>query len=341
MTPQSFYEAIMYPSVMRGLGYVFIERGMTKLWDELGDPIALWPMRADKIVTAIEGGKRRYFYIEGDEPAEIDAANVIPVPGFSKEGVFGLGVLKNGAETLGAGIAAEQYAAAFFGNGTQIGGTLTIPQGIVLSDKAKERLRESLVDNRGSKRAFKARLLEDGVTWEPGGVAPKEAQMLEQRVFTTTQVAQFLRITPDKLQDLTHATYSNIEQQDINYMKWSLRPWFTRIQQAFNCFLLSERDKASGYYFEHITEALLVGDIKTQYEAFRTGIAGGYLSVNEVRQRINMNRIPGGDIYLAQLNQTTLDHLANGDNLTAKSEPPDEEMDEPEPMSDHPMAPPA
>jgi HK97 family phage portal protein len=338
MTPISFKEGILYSAIMRGAGHIYIERGTTTVWDERGDPIALWPLRSDKIITAIEGGQRRYVYLDShDTTSELDPRNVIPVPGFSKEGVFGLGVHKYGAESVGAGIAAEQYAASYFGNGTQVGGTLHIPAGLVLSEKAKERLQQTLVDNRGSDRAFKARLLEDGITWEPGGVAPKEAQMLEQRQFTTTQVAQFLRITPDKLQDLTHATYSNIEQQDINYMKWSLRPWFTRLEQALNCFLLSDRDRASGYYFEHITEALLVGDIKTQYEAFGVALDKGFMNRDEIRARINLNNIKGGagKAFLVQSAQTTLDLVVAGANVGEPKKQLDS-PDDPEPMMESP-----
>lgn len=322
MTPVDMWGSVLYGAMLWGAGFVYVERATTagKRWDgydaKPGDPLALWPIqRPQRMVSWLDKGQLYYFYVQYDgETIAFAPDEIMPVRGFSKDGIYGLGLLKFGSEAIGAGLSTQTFAAAFFGNGTQVGGTLSIPAGLELSEKAKENLRKSLYDGRGSDRAFRARLLEDGITWSPGGVPPKDAQMLEQRLYTVDEVCRLTRETPDALGDLTHATYTNIEFQAINRVTRTLRPWYTRIDQSINCFLLSN-DQRGTYYAEHDPSPLLQADIKTRYEAYGQALRDGWMNRDAVRAKENLNTMPNeqGQFYIIQSNQTTVERIGAGE----------------------------
>jgi HK97 family phage portal protein len=133
------------------------------------------------------------------------------------------------------------------------------------------------------------------------GIAPEEAQFLETRKFQISEIARFFRVPPHMLADLERATFSNIEQQSIDFVTHSIRPWVVRWEQAINAKLFSSKDKTS--FAEFVVDALLRGDIKSRYEAYAIGRQNGWLSANDIREKENENPIDnGGDMYLVPLN---------------------------------------
>jgi HK97 family phage portal protein len=317
MTPMDMWGAVLYGAMLWGAGFAYVEKATApgKRWDgkqvKAGEPLAIWPVqRPYRMVTWLEGSKLNYIYVDdAGQGTTFDASEIMPVRGFSKDGVYGMGHLKPGAEAIGAGLAGQVLASTFFGNGSTVGGKLIIPAGLTLTDTAKANLQQSLVDRRSPGNKWKAITLEDGVTFEDDVIDLEKSQLLQSRTFTVREVCRLTRETPDALADLSDANYNNIEMQAINRATRTLRPWWVRIDQAINCFIVSDSQRPL-FYAEHEPMALQ-GDIKTRYEAYGVAVDKGWMNRNEVRQRENMNAMPEGqgEAYTVQSAQTTLEKL--------------------------------
>ena len=133
------------------------------------------------------------------------------------------------------------------------------------------------------------------------GVPPEEAQFLETRRFQKNEIAGIYRVPPHMIADLERATFSNVEQQSLDFVIHSLTPWLVRIEQAIARDLLLPSERA-GIFVEHLVAGLLRGDLASRYASYMTGRQGGWLSANDVRRFENMNPIDGGDEYLVPLN---------------------------------------
>ena len=143
----------------------------------------------------------------------------------------------------------------------------------------------------------------------------EDAQYLQTRKFQISEIARIFRVPPHLIGDLEKATFSNIEQQSLDYVQYSLMPWLVRWEQAMN-------DQLSGdpaYTFKFNTMALLRGDQKSRYESYAIGKNWGFLSTNDIRALEDLNPIEGGDIYLSPLNMIPVDQIGqqSGDKTNA------------------------
>ncbi len=217
---------------------------------------------------------------------------------------MGISPIAYARESIGLGVAAEQFGSAFFKNGTHLGGVITVPGR--LDDQAFERTsREFKSMYRGLQNAHGIPVIEGGATFQSVGIAPEDAQFLETRKYQRSEIAGLFRVPPHLIGDLEHATFSNIEHQDISYLQRSLLPWLTRIEQGMNNRLLTAGER-SRYLIEHDTGGFMRGDTKSRYEAYAIGITNGIITRNEARVRENLNPIAGGDELLQPLNMTTV-----------------------------------
>jgi hypothetical protein len=142
-------------------------------------------------------------------------------------------------------------------------------------------------------------ILEEGMKWTQVTIPPDDAQFLETRRFQVEEIARWYSVPPHMIQDLTRSTFSNIEHQSIDFVVHTLRPWLVRWEQEIKRKLLPND---GDMYVEHLVDALLRGDTKTRYEAYKMGREGGWLSVNDIRRKENEPEIDGGDEYLVPLN---------------------------------------
>jgi hypothetical protein len=245
-------------------------------------------------------------YISTDPAArasDLPANEMLHTRGMSTNGLVGLSPIALARQAIGLGIATERYGAAFFGNGARPGVVLMTPG--ELSDPAYERMKNSWGEaHSGVENAHKPAILEQGTTIETIGVPPEEAQFLQTRKFQVLEVARWYRMPPHKIGDLERATFSNVEHQGLDYVVNTLRAWLTRFEQAIarTLFTDSERDVL---FAEFLVDGLLRGDQKARYDAYAVARSWGWMSANEIRERENMNAIPGGDSYLMPLNMTT------------------------------------
>ena len=201
-------------------------------------------------------------------------------------------------------MAAEDYGASFFANGATPGGVLEHP-GIV---KDPERLRESWRSQFSGKNSHSIAVLEEGMTFKPMSIPPDEAQFLETRKFQIDEIARIFRVPPHMVGDLEKSSFSNIEQQSLEFVKYTLNPWVARWEQSLAHALLLPREKQQ-YVVKFNVDGLLRGDYQSRMNGYAIGRQNGWLSSNDIRELENMNRIPaeeGGDEYLINGNMTKL-----------------------------------
>jgi HK97 family phage portal protein len=285
-------QALVASMLLQGKAFAEIERNAQR------EPIALHFIEPTRVEVKQDLRNRR-LYFNVDHAGRLEQEDILYLRAFSTDGIHGRGVVTHARESIGLTAATERFGADYFGNGANPGGVLETDKQI-RDPEALERLRESW-NARHQGRAGGIAVLEDGMTYRQIGIPPEDSQFLETRKFQVTEIARWFRIPPHKLGDLERATFSNIEEQSMEYVRDTLRPWLVRIEQALQMQMLTEGMQDS-FYFEHNTDALLRGDIESRYNAYAIGRQNGWLSANDIRKRENMNPIPDGDQYLLPLN---------------------------------------
>ena len=231
--------------------------------------------------------------------------DVLHIPGLGFDGLVGYSPIAMAKNAVGMTLACEEYGASFFENGANPGGVLEHPG--VLKDPAKVRESWHTVYG-GSKNAGKVAVLEEGMKYQQIGIPPEEAQFLETRKFQINEIARLYRIPPHMGGDLEKSSFSNIEQQSLEFVKYTLDPWVIRWEQSLQRALLLPQEK-NEYFIKLNVDGLLRGDYQSRMTGYSIGRQNGWLSGNDIREMEDMNLIPaeeGGDLYLINGNMTKL-----------------------------------
>ena len=152
------------------------------------------------------------------------------------------------------------------------------------------------------------------------GIPPEQAQFLQTRKFQLNEIARIFRIPPHMIGDLDKSSFSNIEQQSLEFVMYTLDPWVVRWEQSIKRALFSESEKKE-YFVKFNVDGLLRGDYQSRMNGYAVGRQNGWLSANDIRELENLNRIPddlGGDLYLVNGNMTKLSEagaFANKNNI--------------------------
>jgi HK97 family phage portal protein len=281
MTAMTFRETVQGHAVGWGNGYAYIVR-------QDGWVTELWPLLPDKTRPARVNGQLVYnVLLPNGEQRILNPVDVLHVPGFGFDGLQGYNPIRLAREAIGLGMAAEEFGARFFGQGTNLGGVVEHPG--KLGQQAHENLRTSLTQSyQGLGKSHLLLILEEGMKYQKFGVPPNEAQFLETRKFQVTDIARLFRVPPHMIADLDRSTYSNIEFQAIEFVVHTLRPWLVRWEQAINYKLFTPRERKK-YYAEHLVDGLLRGDAKSRAEALATLRQNGIINADEWREIENMN----------------------------------------------------
>ena len=231
---------------------------------------------------------------------------IIPIRGFGLcgelEGINVAGLHKN---AIGLAMAAEEYGARFFGNGARPGGILSYDK--VLGDEQRERIRERIESTFGGQsNAHKVMVLEAGMEWT-GVTTPNNAsQFVETRKNQVVEIARIFNVPPHKLYEMDKATYNNVEQENRAFAIDTLMPYVLRIEEALNCFLLSQEDQ-DDYFFKFNMDARLRADSKTRAEELEIRLRSGQMTINEARAKENLPPMPDGDKLFMPLNTAPID----------------------------------
>ena len=236
----------------------------------------------------IPGENNKDIYFRRDE--------IFHVPGLGFNGLVGFSPIAMMKNALGTTLAVEKYGSAFFKNGAQPSGVLEHPG--VLKDPAK--IRENWSDvYGGANNAHKVAVLEEGMQYKAISLPPEDSQFLSTRQFGVNEICRIFRVPPHMVQDLEHATFSNIEHQSIDFVMHTLMPWLVRFEQAIIKDLLLPEEQEQ-YFPKFNVDGLLRGDYQSRMQGYATGISNGFMSPNDCRALENLDLIPaekGGDDY--------------------------------------------
>ena len=300
MTSFVFRETLMSHLLLWGNAYAQIIR------DGRGQILSLYPLLPDKMtVDRAASGEIIYQYRTDRGVYSLHREEVLHIPGLGFDGLIGYSPIAMAKNAIGMAIATEEYGASFFANGANPGGVLEHP-GVV---KDPKRVRESWnAVYQGSSNAHRVAVLEEGMKFQAIGIPPEQAQFLETRKFQINEIARIFRVPPHMLADLEKSSFSNIEQQSLEFVKYTLDPWVIRWEMAIQkaLFLPSEKKQ---YFVKFNLDGLLRGDYQSRMNGYATGRQNGWLSSNDIRELENMNPIPpelGGDLYLINGNMTKL-----------------------------------
>ncbi|QSX09545.1 phage portal protein [Alkalibacter rhizosphaerae] len=304
-----FRETLMSHLLIWGNAYAQIIR------DGAGRVVSLYPLLPNKVeVGRNSSGEIYYVYTPNAEENphlksyasyNLRRHEVLHIPGLGFDGLVGYSPIAMAKNAVGMTIATEEYGASFFANGANPGGVLEHPG--VLKDPKKVRDSWNEV-YRGSTNAHKIAVLEEGMKYQQIGIPPEEAQFLETRKFQINEIARLYRIPPHMVGDLEKSSFSNIEQQSLEFVKYTLDPWVIRWEQALQRSLLLPREKRE-YFIKFNVDGLLRGDYQSRMNGYSVGIQNGFLSPNDIRHLEDMNPIPegeGGDFYIVNGNMTKL-----------------------------------
>lgn len=292
MTSFVFRETLMSHLLLWGNAYAQIIR------DGRGNIHSLYPLMPDRMtVERNDVGELYYTYQSDKGSVLIKRSDVLHIPGLGFDGLIGYSPIAMAKNAIGMAIATEEYGARFFANGASPGGVLEHP-GIV---KDPGKIRESWnAVYQGSGNAHRIAVLEEGMKFQSIGIPPEQAQFLQTRKFQINEIARIFRIPPHMIGDLEKSSFSNIEQQSLEFVKYTLDPWVVRWEMSMQKALLSQTEK-SQYFIKFNVDGLLRGDYASRMQGYATGRLNGWLSANDIRELENMNRIPeeqGGDLYL-------------------------------------------
>lgn len=297
---------------LRGNAYIEIER------DYRGRVVALWPRLPTKIIVKKDPDGDLWYCYQPDRMPEriISQENMLHLRGLSVDGDVGLSVVSQAREAIGMAIAAERYGAMFFKNDAQPRGVLMIPE--AASDKARQNIEESFQKEMSGKKRHSVPLLEEGIKYLQIGMSNEDAQFLQTRGLQREEIAAMWRVPQHKIGILTRTTFSNIEQQALEYVSDSLLPRLRRNEQRYEHCLLTEAERGE-YFIEHMVDGLLRADIVARYGAYQIAFINGWMNDNEIREKENMNPRDGGDEYRVPANT-----LPSGTdpNATKTDEPP-------------------
>lgn len=308
MTSFVFRETLMTHLLLWGNAYAQLIR------NGRGEVVGIYPLMPNRVsVNRDDKGNIYYKYLRGLEDAHLNKENevillhseVLHIPGLGFDGLVGYSPIAMAKNAIGMAIACEEYGAKFFANGATPGGILEHP-GVV---KDPERVRASWNSAfGGSANANKVAVLEEGMKYTPISISPNEAQFLETRKFQINEIARIFRVPPHMVGDLEKSSFSNIEQQSLEFVKYTLEPWLIRWEQSLVRSLILPGDKGK-YFIKFNVDGLLRGDYESRMNGYATARQNGWMSANDIRALENLDQISeedGGNLYLINGNMTKL-----------------------------------
>ena len=326
MTSFVFRETLMTHLLLWGNAYAQVIR------NGKGEVVALYPLMPNRMrVDRDEKGKLYYEYQVNNEDAptmkgtmvRLDPTDVLHVPGLGFDGLVGYSPIAMAKNAIGLAIATEEYGSKFFSNGANPSGVLEHPGVLKNPDRVRDSWNETFG---GSSNAHKVAVLEAGMHYTPISIAPEQAQFLETRKFQIDEIARIFRVPPHMIGDLDRSTFSNIEQQSLEFVKYTLDPWVCRFEAAIKRALLSPDEKRR-YIVKFNVDGLLRGDYQSRMTGYSIGINNGFMCPNDARQLENMDLIPeekGGNNFMVNGNMVKLEDAGAAYNKEANTDSTEE-----------------
>lgn len=274
--------------------------------DGRGEITQLIPIHPDRVRLELlpQGDCRYRIQNPGGQDLVLPRGQVWHLRGLSSDGLVGLSPIELARDSLGMALAAQDYGARFFSNDAKpTGGWIEFP-GNFKDAEAKRVFRESYQAAQSGSNRGKVLVLENGMKFHEVGVTNKDAQFLELRKFQITDIARLFRVPPHMIADLDRATFSNIEQQSLEFVMHTMTPWAERWEAAIEADLVLEGDELE---VEFDFANLMRGDAASRSAYYQSGIQNGWLTRNEARIAENLNPLAGLDQPLRPLNMVEED----------------------------------
>jgi HK97 family phage portal protein len=307
MTSMGFRETRTSQCLLHGNAYAQILRR-----SGTGTAIELHPLDQAQVRTDREkAGQKRLVYIVKDSSAPektytVDRQkpqDILHIRGLGFDGVRGFSVITMARQSIGTAISAERHVARFYANGGRVPYILKM-QKRFNNDGDFDKFRSDW--EKTYSEPHKVPILENGTEYQAIGLNAVDSQMLQTRLFDIHEICRWFLVSPHLVGDLSRATFSNIEQLALEFVKMTLSTWLTRWEQELWRCVLTNDEKSSGYFFRHNLDALLRGDFQSRVQGYATLLQNGVAAINEVRDLENWNPIEGGDFHHIQLNMQAI-----------------------------------
>lgn len=308
MTGIVFFETLMTHLLLWGNAYAQI------IHNGRGEVVALYPLMPDRMTVDRDSDGRLYYeYTKYEDDAKtmpngvyrLSPRDVLHIPGLGFDGLVGYSPIAMAKNAIGMNIACDEFGARFFEKGAAPAGVLEHPGTIKEPDKLRESW-QSVYG--GSGNSGKVVVLEEGMKYSPISIPPDQAQFIETRKFQRSEIASIYRVPPHMIGDLEKATFSNVEQQSIGFVKFTLEPWIVRWEQGLARALLLPSEKRD-HTIKFNVDGLMRGDYESRMNGYAIARQNGWMSANDIRELENLDRIPaedGGDLYLVNGNMLPL-----------------------------------
>jgi len=240
--------------------------------------------------------------------------DILNVAGLSLDGIVGVSPIAYNRESIGVSVALDKFAGSFFKNSASPSGIFSIEG--ELSDEAFKRMKDDFDKSwTGMKSSNKPMVLEGGAKFNPITMTNVDSQFLEARKFQKQDISAIFRVPLHMINDLEKANYNSIEQLSLGFVIYSLTPSLIRIEQCMQRDLLTEEERADGYYIKHNLSALLRGDTAARAELYDKFMKNGIFTINDALKLEDMNEVDEGNKRYIQMSYTTVDNINDGKNL--------------------------
>ena len=320
-------QTVSHHALLWGNGYCEIERTRG------GEPVGLWPLYPDRTRPRKPNGESlRYESSVNGERVRLNPADVLHIPALGFDGYVGYSPVAVARQAIGMGLAMEKFGAKFFANDSKSGGFLQHPG--KLGDEGVKNVAAGFNNQGGPDNAFKIKVLEEGMKFISTTIPPDDAQFLSSREFQVAEIARIYRVPLVLLQSMEKSSSwgSGIEQMMIGFVVWTIQPWLVRWEQEMNRKLLSDAERAAGYFIKFNLNALLRGDMKARGQFYKDLFGIGAINPNEIRSLEDMNPYADGDQFRVPLNMVDPEDDAAADTTTPP--PEDEDLDDAPPQED-------
>lgn len=314
-TSFEFWEMMQGHLELRGNAFAQIVSGNGRAIDQLV------PLHPDRVrVFRLPSGKLRYEVVSYYDASieKLTQEEIFHMRGLSSDGIIGMSTISAGAEVIGVGLAQQEHRARSFKNRAIPG--LYLKPAAKIDKVQRDELADSIQKGFSGANAFKAFVGQPGMDITQLGISNRDAQLIEAGQATRTDIASMFRLPPHKIGDLTRGTFSNIEEQNIEFATDSIRPRVERIERRIDIDLIQPLTDGIGgasreFFAAFDMDALFRGDMKSRYEAYQRSVGGPWMSMNEARASEGKNPVDGGDDILRPVNMTPADEAPNdGEN---------------------------
>jgi len=293
MPRTTFWKQVIISLLLDGNAFVMITRSGNEIVD-------LTPLNPKQVRVKRENG-RKVFVV--NESQTLTSDQVLHVTEMLMPGeIRGTSRIMQAKESLGLGLALEEYAATFFGNGAYAGGVLEFPE--KLSPEQRKEIRETWNQtHQGPRRAHRVGMLWGGGKFNPLTVDPSASQLVDQRKFAVEEIARIFRVPPFMLGVSENAAmaFASIEQQQLFFRQHTIQPYVEMLEDHFQSLLENPRS-----FIKFNMSSIVRADLATRYSSYNTALLAGFMSVNDVRALEDKGPVDDGDQYRVPLQNIPL-----------------------------------